>query len=50
MGQGAIYIGMLGGRQVKPRWENDFVWLHDGSRRNSGQVRVQAPTPEGNQG
>ena len=31
MGQGAMGLEMLGRRQVTPRWENDPVWLHDGS-------------------
>ena len=49
MGQEAMGIGMLVGRQVKPRWANDPVWLHNGSIRNCGQVWVWAPLQEGNQ-
>ena len=33
MGQGAMGIGILGRRQVTPRWANDPVWMHDGSKR-----------------
>ena len=29
MGQGEMGLGMMGIRQVTPRWENDTVWLHD---------------------
>ena len=50
MGKEEMGIGILGGRQGTPRWANDPVWLHNGSRQNSGQVQVQAPPPEGNQG
>ena len=32
MGQGANGLGMLGRRQVMPRWANDPVWMHDGIR------------------
>ena len=50
MGQGEMGLGIMGWRQVTHRWANDPVWLHDGSRRESGQGRVQAPPPpEGNQ-
>ena len=50
MGKGATGIGMLGRRQVKPRWENDPVWLHDRSRQESGQGQVRSPhPPDGNQ-
>ena len=50
MGQGAMGLGMLGRRQMMPRCDNDTVWLHAGSRRESGQGRVRAPPPpEGNQ-
>ena len=45
MNQVSMRIGMLGQRQVTPRWENDPVGLHAGSRRESGQGRVQAPPP-----
>ena len=38
-------LGMLGRRQVIPRWLNDPVWLHDGSRWESGQGLVRAPPP-----
>ena len=31
MGHGAMGLGILVRRQVTPRWENDPVWLHDGS-------------------
>ena len=27
--QGAMGLGMLGRRQVKPRWANDTVWRHN---------------------
>ena len=30
MGKGAMGIGMMGRRQVTPKWENDTVWLHGG--------------------
>ena len=45
MRQGAIGLGMLVRRQVTPRWANDPMWLHNGSRRESGQGRVRAPPP-----
>ena len=41
-------IGILGRRQVTPRWANDTVWLHVRSRRESDQGRVRAPLPDGN--
>ena len=47
MGQGEMGLGMLGRRQVNPRWENDPVWLHGGSIRESGQGRVRATPPPG---
>ena len=50
MGQGAMGLGMLGRRQVTPRWVNDPVWLHNGSRRDSGQGRMRAPPPRGKPG
>ena len=40
MGQEAMIIGMMVGRQLIPRWANDPVWLKNGSIRNSGQVWV----------
>ena len=43
MGKGARGLGVLGQRQVTTRWANDTVWLHNGSRRDSGQGRVRAP-------
>ena len=43
---GSWFAGMETG---VPRWANDPVWLHNGSRRESGQGRVQAPPPKGNQ-
>ena len=49
MGQVLMALGMLGWRQVTPRWENYPVWLHGGRRRKSGQGRVQSSPPEGNQ-
>ena len=50
MGQGVIGIGMLGRRQMTPRWVNDPVWMHTESTRESGYGRAQAtPPPEGNQ-
>ena len=49
MGQVAMGLGMLGRRQVTPRWKNDPVCLHGGSIRESGQERVWSPPPEGNQ-
>ena len=49
MGQGDMGIGILGRIQLTPRWENDPVWLHGGSRRDSGQGQVRAPPPDGNQ-
>ena len=42
MEQRAMVPGMLGWRQVKPRWANNPLWLHDGSRQESGQGRMQA--------
>ena len=45
MGQGAMGLGMLGQRQVTTRWANEPVWLHVGSRQESGQGRVRAPPP-----
>ena len=48
-GQGEMGIGMLGQRQVTPRWENDPVWLHNRSRQESGQGRMRAPSPDINQ-
>ena len=45
MGQGAMGLGMMRRGKVTPRWENDTVWLHGGSRRESGQGRVRAPPP-----
>ena len=49
MGKGARGLGVLGQRQVTPRWANDTVWMHNGSRRESVQGRVRAPPPDGNQ-
>ena len=46
MGQGAIGLGMLGRRQVTPRWANDPVWKNSGSRQESGQGRLQEPPPQ----
>ena len=43
MGQGEMGIGMLGWRQVIPRWENDPVWLHKVIIRESVQGRLQEP-------
>ena len=43
MGQGAMGLGILGRRHVTPGWANNSVWLHGGSRQESGQGRVQAP-------
>ena len=48
MGQVSMGIVMLGQRQVTPRWANDPVWMHEGSRQESDQGRVRAPPPEGN--
>ena len=50
IGQGAMGIGIMGGRQVTPRWENDPVWLHDGSIREHGQGRVREQPPRGKSG
>ena len=50
MGQGAMGLGILGRIQVKPRWENDSLWLHDGRIRESGQGRVWVPPPRGKSG
>ena len=49
MGQGDMGLEMLGRRQVTPRWEKYPVWLHNKSRKDSGQGRVRAPPPDGNQ-
>ena len=35
--QGAMGLGMLGRRQVTPRWANDPVCVHDGRKRIEGQ-------------
>ena len=43
MGQVVMGLGIMGRIQVTPRWANGPVWLHDGSRRESGQGRVRAP-------
>ena len=43
MGKGAMGLRIMGQRQVTPRWENDPVWLHDGSRQEIGRGRVQEP-------
>ena len=43
MGKGARSIGVLGQIQVTTRWANDTVWLHNGSRRESGQGPVREP-------
>ena len=49
MGKGEMGLGILGQRQVTTRWENDPVWLHNGSIWVIGQGRVRAPPPpEGN--
>ena len=45
MNQGEMVLGMLGLRQVKSRWANDPVCLQNGIIRESGQGKVQAPTP-----
>ena len=45
MDQGAMGLGMLGQRQVTPRWANDTVCLHAGSRQESGQGQLRAPPP-----
>ena len=45
MGQGEMGLGIMGWRQLTHGWANDPVWLHDGSRQESGQGRVQAPPP-----
>ena len=36
MGKAAMGLGMMRRRQVTPRWPNDPVCLHNGSRRESG--------------
>ena len=48
MGKREMGIGVLFRRQVKPRWENDPVWLYSGGRQESGQGQVWAPPPDGN--
>ena len=48
MGLGTMGLGMLGRRQVTPRWENDPMWVHDGGIRDIGQGRVRAPSQEEN--
>ena len=45
MGQGAMGIGILRWRQEMRRWENYSVWLHKGSRQESGQGQVQSLPP-----
>ena len=35
--QEAMVIGMLGGRQVTPRWENDPVWQNYSKNGREGQ-------------
>ena len=47
-GAGSDGSGILRQREVTPRWENDPVWLHGGSRQDSGQGRVREPPPEVN--
>ena len=49
MKQVAMSIGIMGQRQVTPRWENDPVWMHNGSIQESGQGRGQATPPYRNQ-
>ena len=48
MGQGAMGLETMGWIEVKPRWANHPVLLHNGSRQESIQGRVQAPPPEEN--
>ena len=36
MGEGAMGLGILGQIQVTARWENDLVWLYNGSREEIG--------------
>ena len=43
VGQVEMGLGMLGRRQVTPRWMNDPVWLHDQSRKESGQGWFRHP-------
>ena len=43
MGKGARGLRVLGQRQVTPRWANDTVWMHNGSRQESGQGQVREP-------
>ena len=45
-GQGDMGLGILGRRQVKPRWENFLLWLHDGRRQESDVGWVRAPPPD----
>ena len=45
--QGAMGIGMLGWRQVKPRWVNDHVWIHDRRKGREGMGRHGYPPPPG---
>ena len=37
--QVAMGLGMLGQRQVTPRWANDPVWRHCGGKGREGQGR-----------
>ena len=43
MEHGDMGLGILGQRQVMPRWANDPMWLNDGSRKDSGQGQMRAP-------
>ena len=40
-------IGILGRRQVTPRWENDHVRRQDGHRWGGCRGRIWLPPPEG---
>ena len=44
---GSVGIGMLGRRQVTPRWLNDPVWRHDGRNGREGQGRCVYSPPGG---
>ena len=45
MGQGDMDLGIMERRHVKPRWINDPVRMHGGSRCESGQGWVRSPPP-----
>ena len=49
MVQRAMGIGMLGRRQVTPRWVNDPVWRHDDVNGIVDRGGCRHPLPDGKQ-